>query len=148
MENLTAIRKESHATQQEVADYLGISRQAYGNYESGKREPDYETLLKLGEYFNCSIDYLLGSSRSVRYPLLSEFERSLLEQYRNEHPPFKVRFANFLISRMRADRTHEVPLSIQGNLRVLHSVAYISSVARGAVIFSKVNSPFYFTILR
>lgn len=49
MENLTIIRKESHATQQEVADYLGISRQAYGNYESGKREPDYETLLKLGE---------------------------------------------------------------------------------------------------
>lgn len=81
MENLTIIRKESHATQQEVADYLGISRQAYGNYESGKREPDYETLLKLGEYFNCSIDYLLGSSRGVRYPLLSEFERNLLEQY-------------------------------------------------------------------
>ena len=59
MENLTIIRKESHATQQEVADYLGISRQAYGNYESGKREPDYETLLKLGEYFNCSIDILV-----------------------------------------------------------------------------------------
>ena len=81
MENLTIIRKESHATQQEVADYLGISRQAYGN-----REPDYETLLKLGEYFNCSIDYLLGSSRGVRYPLLSEFERNLLEQYRSATP--------------------------------------------------------------
>ena len=49
---------------------------------------------------------------------------------------------------VRLDRTHEVPLSIQGNLRVLHSVAYISSVARGAAIFSKVNSPFYSTILR
>ena len=137
MENLTIIRKESHATQQEVADYLGISRQAYGNYESGKREPDYETLLKLGEYFNCSIDYLLGSSRGVRYPLLSEFERSLLEQYRSATPAIQS-----------ADRIHEVPLSIQGNLRVLHSVAYISSVARGAAIFSKVNSPFYSTILR
>nr|DAW91445.1 MAG TPA: hypothetical protein [Bacteriophage sp.] len=49
---------------------------------------------------------------------------------------------------VRLDRIHEVPLSIQGNLRVLHSVAYISSVARGASIFSKVNSPFYSTILR
>ena len=68
MENLTIIRKE------------------YGNYESGKREPDYETLLKLGEYFNCSIDYLLGSGRGVRYPLLSEFERNLLEQYRSATP--------------------------------------------------------------
>ena len=51
-----------------------------------RKSLDYETLLKLGEYFNCSIDYLLGSSRSVRYPLLSEFERSLLEQYRNATP--------------------------------------------------------------
>ena len=61
-------------------------KEVYGNYESGKREPDYETLLKLGEYFNCSIDYLLGSSRGVRYPLLSEFERNLLEQYRSATP--------------------------------------------------------------
>ena len=86
MENLTTLRKEFHVTQQQVADYLGISRQAYSNYESGKREPDYEPLLKLGEYFNCSIDYLLGSSRNVCYPLLSAFERSLLEQYRNAAP--------------------------------------------------------------
>lgn len=60
MENLTKARKRLKKTQQEVADYLGISRQAYSNYEAGKREPDYETLLKLGEYFDCSIDYLLG----------------------------------------------------------------------------------------
>lgn len=60
MENLTQARKRMKKTQQEVADYLGISRQAYSNFEAGKREPDYETLLKLGEYFGCSIDYLLG----------------------------------------------------------------------------------------
>lgn len=61
MQNLINARKAMHKTQQEVADYLGISRQAYSNYEAGKREPDFETLLKLGEYFNCSVDYLLGT---------------------------------------------------------------------------------------
>ena len=60
MMNLVNARKALKKTQQEMADYLGISRQAYSNYENGKREPDYETLLKLGEYLNCSIDYLLG----------------------------------------------------------------------------------------
>lgn len=63
MLNLLNARKAIHKTQQEVADYLGISRQAYSNYEAGKREPDFETLLKLGEYFGCSVDYLLGNKR-------------------------------------------------------------------------------------
>ena len=58
MQNLVNARKAKGKTQQEVADYLGISRQAYSNYEAGKREPDFETLLKLGEYFDCSVDYL------------------------------------------------------------------------------------------
>lgn len=63
MLNLLNARKAIHKTQQEVADYLGISRQAYSNYEAGKREPDFETLLKLGEYFGCSMDYLLGNKK-------------------------------------------------------------------------------------
>ena len=63
MLNLLNARKEIHKTQQEVADYLGISRQAYSNYEAGKREPDFETLLKLGEYFGCSVDCLLGNKK-------------------------------------------------------------------------------------
>lgn len=63
MQNLINVRKSMHKTQQEVADYLGISRQAYSNYEAGKREPDFETLLKLGEYFDCSVDYLLGTKK-------------------------------------------------------------------------------------
>ena len=63
MQNLINARKAMHKTQQEIADYLGISRQAYSHYEAGKREPDFETLLKLGEYFDCSVDYLLGTKK-------------------------------------------------------------------------------------
>jgi transcriptional regulator with XRE-family HTH domain len=106
MENLASIRKELHFTQQEIADYLGISRQAYSNYESGKREPDYETLLKLGEYFNCSIDYLLGSSRSVRHPILSEFERQLLMHYRAATPAIQSAVCKLLDLEQPADGTH------------------------------------------
>ena len=40
MMNLVNARKALKKTQQEMADYLGISRQAYSNYETGKREPD------------------------------------------------------------------------------------------------------------
>lgn len=63
-ERLKKLRLEAKLTQQEVADKLGITRQAYGYYESekSKREPDHEATQKLAEIFNVSIDYLLGST--------------------------------------------------------------------------------------
>ena len=60
MEALMKIRKSKGLSQQDVADYLGISRQAYCNYENDKREASYETLLPLSEYFNVTVDELLG----------------------------------------------------------------------------------------
>lgn len=74
MEYLVKLRKEHHKTQQEMADYLSISRQAYGNYESGFRKPDYETLLKLSEYFNVSVDQLLrgGSEAKTESDYISD----------------------------------------------------------------------------
>lgn len=47
-------------SQQKIADSLGISQRAYSNYENGMREPDQAMLLKIAEYFNVSVDYLLG----------------------------------------------------------------------------------------
>lgn len=59
MEYLKTLRTQKGVSQQTVADYLEITRQAYSNYENGNREPDYETLLKLAEYFGTSVDVLL-----------------------------------------------------------------------------------------
>jgi transcriptional regulator with XRE-family HTH domain len=47
-------------TQQSAAADLGLSRQAYNNYELGKREPDYETIKRIAGYFSVTADYLLG----------------------------------------------------------------------------------------
>lgn len=60
MLKLKELRTEKKLKQLEVANFLGITSQAYGNYESGKRQPDPENLLKLADYFNVSVDYLLG----------------------------------------------------------------------------------------
>jgi len=64
MTNLKALRKESSKSQQEVADYLGCSRQAYGNYENNLRTMDYETLLKLAEFFDTSVDLILRGNEN------------------------------------------------------------------------------------
>lgn len=57
---LVELRKEKGLTQEELAKALNISRSALSLYEIGKRDPDTETLKKIAEYFNVSIDYLLG----------------------------------------------------------------------------------------
>ena len=57
---LKALRKEFGLKQHEVASDLGLSDAGYRLYEQGKGYPDVPRLYKLAEYFNVSIDYLLG----------------------------------------------------------------------------------------
>lgn len=59
MEYLKRLRLLKDVSQQDVANFLGISRQAYSNYENGNRGPDTETLLKLAEYFEVTVDEIL-----------------------------------------------------------------------------------------
>jgi transcriptional regulator with XRE-family HTH domain len=58
---LKKLRLDHKLTQQDVADKLGITRQAYGYYENenSKREPDHATTIKLAEIFEVSTDFLL-----------------------------------------------------------------------------------------
>lgn len=64
-DNLKTIREKKHISQQEVANYLGITRQAYSHYEVGRRKPDYETLLKLAEFFGVSVLDLLEETEKA-----------------------------------------------------------------------------------
>jgi transcriptional regulator with XRE-family HTH domain len=59
MKRLKLLREKLGKTQQEVAEYLNITRAAYSQYELGTRSPDYKTLIKLADYYYCSADYLL-----------------------------------------------------------------------------------------
>jgi transcriptional regulator with XRE-family HTH domain len=54
-------------TQKEVAAKLGVSRGTIGMYETGKRNPDTETIIRLTKIFGVTADYLIGIS-NVRNP--------------------------------------------------------------------------------
>jgi len=82
------IRNYYKKTQQQVADYIGINRVAYTNYENDKREPDIKTLIKIADYFSVPLDELVG--RSFHSSPLIEFsnnEIELIKKYRalDEH---------------------------------------------------------------
>ena len=59
LKGLKIIRKEKNLNQQKVAIDLNISREALSHYENGKREPSLDMLIKLSDYFNVSIDFLI-----------------------------------------------------------------------------------------
>ena len=60
MNKLLELRKKNNETQQDIASFLGVTRQSYNRYECGVRECDYSTLMRLADHFGVSIDYLLG----------------------------------------------------------------------------------------
>ena len=57
---LVYLRKEAGLSQQELADKIGITRSAIGMYETGRREPDLETLEAFADFYNVDMDTLLG----------------------------------------------------------------------------------------
>jgi transcriptional regulator with XRE-family HTH domain len=65
-DRLTQLRKQAKMTQEQISKKLGIHRGTYANYEANKREPDYEILQKLADFFGVTTDYLLGRVDSSR----------------------------------------------------------------------------------
>jgi transcriptional regulator with XRE-family HTH domain len=61
------LRVSSGLTQDEIAKKLNTSRSRIGMYETGKREPDHETLEMIADFFNVDLDYLLGRSSKTTY---------------------------------------------------------------------------------
>lgn len=59
---LTKIRTERLLTQKRISEILEISPATYAGYETGKHQPDLETLIKLADYYQISLDVLTGRS--------------------------------------------------------------------------------------
>lgn len=61
------LREDRDLKQREVAAYLSCSQRVYSNYEMGQRDIPTDVLIKLSDFYNVSIDYLLGqTSNPVR----------------------------------------------------------------------------------
>ena len=67
---LKNLREANNVTQEQLAEYLKVSRPTIAGYETKSRQPDYERLEKIAEYFHVTIDYLVrGLSEEERIPI-------------------------------------------------------------------------------
>jgi transcriptional regulator with XRE-family HTH domain len=76
-DRIKRLRKDKGLTQEEAAKRLGMVRSTYSNYENGKREPDFETAKKIADFYDKTVDYLLGSSTGdpVKNAVMDDYSR-------------------------------------------------------------------------
>lgn len=85
---LLELRKNNNLTQQELANILKVTQTTYQYYEKEKSEPNIETLCKLADYYNVTLDYLVGRQIKNDIGYLTDKQYSaviLLKQLNNDN---------------------------------------------------------------
>lgn len=79
VKNLKLIRNNRGISQQTLANTIGTTQQSINMYENHKIEPDINTLISLADYFDVTVDYLIGRTDENNQPLSDS--NSLLSKY-------------------------------------------------------------------
>ncbi len=65
---LSALRKAHNLTLQQLGDAISLTKSAVGNLEHNRKKPSLDIVCALADYFNVSIDYLVGRSDNPQRP--------------------------------------------------------------------------------
>lgn len=78
------LRKKQNISMKELGLSIGVSESTVSLYENGKRQPDYDTLIRIADYFNVSTDYLLGHTctQNESNDIFIDGEKQLIKKYR------------------------------------------------------------------
>lgn len=97
MNNLRTVRDSDprKLTQKEVAAFLGVDRSTYNKYETGDSEPNFDTICRLADFFDVSVEYLMGRTNIKKTPTPEDFglsseESELLALFRKASPAVRV----------------------------------------------------------
>ncbi len=92
MENLRKIRIINGYSQKEFATIIGVPSNTYNQWETGKRQPDYETLSRIADFYDVTVDYLLG--RNDTTPVANITAETIGEiQAAYDHAPEEIKAA-------------------------------------------------------
>jgi transcriptional regulator with XRE-family HTH domain len=102
VKNLKMLRDEKGVSQQKVADAIGSNQQSIHRYENGDYEPDIQTMTLLADYFDTSIDFLVGrieirkKIEPVEEYALNHEEAQLMDTFRSLAPTYRKYLAVML----------------------------------------------------
>lgn len=94
---LKELRKEKNITQEELAKILNTQQRTYSGYEIGRSEPTIETLTKLADYYNVSLDYLVGRDFNNDIGYLTQQEKEFLNAYLQLNAQNRIRIGGYAL---------------------------------------------------
>lgn len=110
-ETLKALRKRKGVTAKAVAETLNILPDTYRSYESGRREPNLETLKAISEYFEVSADYLLSGENPLPEQLTEsekDLEACILEKYKQLPESYRKKFLQGVMEAVEIQKRERV----------------------------------------
>lgn len=66
-ENIRNLRENRDIKQTELAKYLNVTQTTYSKYELGRINISIETLIKLADFYDVSLDYLVGRNKTMKF---------------------------------------------------------------------------------
>ena len=72
-------RKKKKITQEQIAKYLNMTQSTYQHYENERAEPNIDTLCKLADYYNVTLDYLVGREFTNDIGYLNEQQKNAVK---------------------------------------------------------------------
>ena len=75
---LKELRKSKKLTQTDLANSLYMTQNCYSSYECGRTEPNIETLCKIADFYNVSLDYLVGRDFRSEVGFLSNEQKNVV----------------------------------------------------------------------
>lgn|SRR5699024_4940594 len=123
---LKNLRKERDLTQQDIANVLGVGRATIAGYETKGKQPDYEKLNQLANYFNTSVDYLLGRT-DIRKPDDKNNKKEIPDNFETPEEAMKfileqnviMGFGGFDVYKMSDEEVIEFANELLNQLRIL-----------------------------
>lgn len=102
LKNIKLLREEYGVSQSKLAESIGMSQQSVNGYENSNVEPDIATLVKIANYFDTSVDFIIGNT-IIRHKIesLSEFslnqqEAEHIRKYRKLKASTKIKFDDLM----------------------------------------------------
>ena len=114
--NLRNLRKSKNLRQIDVASSLGIAESSYNKYETGKRRPDFETIKKLSDLFNVTLDFLMKAeyidTKEYKYLNNENIENSIIieehEDYLKTIKGIYYKCFNIPLNKIKIDSSSEL----------------------------------------
>lgn len=90
--NLSKLREEKNISQAKLGEIIGVTQPTINKYENHDNQPDFDTLKKIADYFETSVDYIVGHT-DIRRRIeqteayeLNETEQKLIDSFRDLTP--------------------------------------------------------------